>query len=134
MPFDDIEKAKREVASSDENYNTQKVTDIGYIYLSQQINTMMQMLNEFRNNTDLRFDNQRQEFKSEIKALRDELKGDMSGLRSELKGEMSGLRSELKGDIKGLRSEFGSIKTWFIGSVIAIVGILISIIGLILKL
>lgn len=32
---------------------------------------MMQMLNEFRNNTEIRFGNQRQEFKNEIKTLSD---------------------------------------------------------------
>ena len=71
MPLEDMEKTKREIASSDDNNLNPKVTDIGYLYLSQQINNLMQMQNEFRNNMEIRFDNLRQELKSEIKALSD---------------------------------------------------------------
>ncbi|WP_422446738.1 hypothetical protein [Thermoanaerobacterium sp. DL9XJH110] len=147
MPLEDMEKAKKEVASSDEP----KIPEIGYFYLAQQVNTLMQMLNETRNNIDIRFDNQRQEFKGEIKSLREEIDGlreetknsiislkeetknNMSALREEIKNEIKELREEIKNDIKELRSEFNSIKTWFIGTVVGIVGIIVAIVGMILK-
>jgi hypothetical protein len=112
MPLEDMEKMKKEVAGgADDRPDEPKIPEIGYFYLAQQINNLMQMLNESRNNTDMRFDNQRQEFRAEIKGLKDEIKKDIS---------------ELKG-------EFNGIKTWFIGTIVGIVGIITAIVGLILK-
>lgn len=145
IPLDEMEKMKREAATSDDTHrNEPKMPEVGYFYLAQQINTLMQMHNEFRNSTELRFDNLRQELKADIKGLRDELKSNMSSLRGELKGDTSNLREDLKGDItslkmelKGditeLKAEFNNMKTWYIGTVVGIVGIIIALIGLILK-
>lgn len=86
MSIEDVEKAKKEIASSNDNQNKeQKITDIGYLYLSQQMNNMMQMLNEFRNNIEIRFDNQRQEFKSEIKTLSDKVDTRFEEVEAEVK-------------------------------------------------
>jgi gas vesicle protein len=71
MPLGDMENAKKEIASSNDDNQTPKITDFGYLYLSQQINSLMQMQNEFRNNMEIRFDNLRLEIKSEIKNLSD---------------------------------------------------------------
>jgi gas vesicle protein len=152
MPLEDMEKMKKEVAGgADDRPDELKIPEIGYFYLAQQINNLMQMLNESRNNTDMRFDNQRQEFKAEIRGLREEIKNDISELKGEFndfrnntdirfdnqkqefKAEIKGLKDEIKNDISELKGEFNGIKTWFIGTIVGIVGIIIAIVGLILK-
>lgn len=113
MPLDEMDKMKKEIASSsdDNHQDDPRMPEVGYFYLAQQINTLMQMQNEFRNSIELRFDNLRQETKADIKVLRD----------------------ELKGDISELKTDFNGMKTWYIGTVVGIVGIIVTLIGLILS-
>ena len=144
IPLEEMEKTKRETASGNDGPDEHRMPEIGYFYLSQQISNLTQMHNEFRGNTELRFDSLRQELKADMKGLRDELKSDMSSLRGELKGDISSLREDLKGDISSLKgelkgditelkAEFNNMKTWYIGTVVGIIGVIIALIGLILK-
>lgn len=132
IPMEDMERVKEEIASSNDNQNKeQKITDIGYLYLSQQINNLMQMLNEFRNNTEIRFDNQRQEFKNEIKALSDKTDARFAEMRKETNARFNGVdkkfdRVDTKFDnvyseIKEVRKEISSLQRWSFAILISVV-------------
>ena len=90
-----------------------KLTDFGYYFLGQKIDTQIGEL--------------RQEMKSEINGLR----SDIHGLRQEVKSEINGLRQEVKSEINGLRQEFANLQRWatniFITMVVGFAGIVITI-------
>ena len=79
-----------------------KLTDFGYYFLGQKIDT-------------------------QIGELRQEMKSEINGLRSDIHG----LRQEVKSEINGLRQEFANLQRWatniFITMVVGFAGIVITI-------
>lgn len=133
MPLEDMEKAKKEAASGVDE-QPQKIPEMGYFLLAQQINSLSQQISSFRTElkqdiNSLRSETKQDisEIKQDINSLRNQVKQDISeikqelnSLRNEVKQEIYGLRSEMKTDINTIQAEIGSLRLWSIGTVAAI--------------
>jgi len=118
-------KAKKETsASNDES----KISEMGYFYLTQQFNSLMQAKSDMRRELKADISGLR----SEINSLRTEAKTEINDLRTEIYN----VRQELKGDIQAvsgnlqsLSKEINNLRLWVASSVMGILAIIATILG-----
>lgn len=115
MPLEDVDKAKREVASGkdEDNQTEPKVYESGYFLLSQQINSL-------RDSMDSKFESMRKENDMKLSELRKEMDVKFDEV-DERFNKIDAKFDEVYKEIKDVRKEISGLQRWSFALIITVI-------------